>query len=171
MSKITVKVEGLDKLLKSLQNESEEIKQQIGFEIRESANEMANRAAADVPVDQGLVRAEISSIEVDELTYDVVSPADYSAFLEFGTKSKVSIPAGLEDVAAQFRGGKNGTADQAKKAIFEWCRRKGIEESAWYPIYRSVMMNGIRPQPFFFKQLAREKNNLIKNIKQVLKNR
>lgn len=171
MSKITVKVDGLDKLLKSLQNESEEIKQQVSFELRESANEMANRAAADVPVDQGIIRVGISSREIDDLNFDVVSPADYSAYVEFGTKLRVSIPPGLEEVAAQFRGGKRGTAEEAKKAIFEWCRRVGIEESAWYPIYRSIMVNGIRPQPFFFKQLEREKKNLIKNIKDVLKRR
>lgn len=167
MSSLVFKVEGLEKLRKALQEKAKDIEQEIGMEIQDSAENIANNAALEAPVDQGMIKAQISSKKEDDLNYDVVSPIGYSPFVEFGTRSKVKIPAGLEKIAAEYRGMKS--EGDAKKAIFDWCRRKGIPEDAWYPIYRSVMVNGITPQPFFFKQLDKEKPRLIKNIQNVLK--
>lgn len=165
MSKsFNISVEGLAGLQTSLKNYSRAVQQQVEFEIQESANNIVNRAVADAPVDQGLLKNQITSFQSGALTFDVVSPTDYAPYIEFGTRKRVQVPAELQSVAAQFKGSRS-SAVTARKAIFEWCRRKGIDEKLWFPIYRSIMTNGIRPQPYFFKQLAIERAELIKNIK------
>ncbi|MGN6436873.1 MAG: hypothetical protein ACTHMM_10085 [Agriterribacter sp.] len=167
MSRVTVKVEGLSRVLKDLQNKAKEVQQEVALELDASALKMAEDAQTQAPTDMGVLKQGISHRKIDELNYEVVSQVSYSPFIEFGTKSKVKIPSGLQDVAAQFRGAKS--EGDAKKMIYDWCKRKGIEEEAWYPIYRSVMVNGIAPKPFFFKQLAEERPKLIERLKKILK--
>ena len=167
--RVTAKIEGLSSLLKGVKSYPEKVKQMISAELLDSAQSMANGAASDAPTDQGLLKNEITVNTIDDLNYEVVSQADYSPYVEFGTRSKVNIPAGLEEVAAQFKGGTGGTKEDAKEAIYAWCKRKGIPEDAWFSIYRSIMVKGVTPHPFFFKQIAKEKPNLIKNIKRALK--
>jgi len=163
---ISFRVEGLGDVLKALKKKSEDVQQQTGFELQEAANNIQNGAISDAPRDQGLLINEISIKEEDRLNYDVVSPSEHSPFVEFGTKSKVKVPAELQQYAAQFRNQKS--SGDAKKMIYDWCKRKGIDEEAWYPIYRSIMVNGINPQPFFFKQLDKEGPELLKRLKRLL---
>ncbi len=86
---ITFKVEGLNNLIKALREKSEDVQQQVGFELRESANNIQNGAINDAPRDQGLLVNEITMKEDDPLNYEVVSPSEHSPFVEFGTKTKV----------------------------------------------------------------------------------
>lgn len=100
------------------------------------------------PADHGRLRQQISSFKISDFAWEVVSAADYSAYMEWGTGIKVSVPAGLQSYASGFRGSKG--KGNPKALIYAWCKRKGIEEGAWYAIYISIMVNGVRPQPFFF---------------------
>jgi hypothetical protein len=165
---VTIEVKGLDKLQKQLTGLPSKLKKEVGAEIGFAAEEMAALAKADAPADQSFLRQEISVKKIDELNYEDVSGADYSGYLEFGTRTQVHIPAGLEDEAQAAKSAKGATSGSVRKAIFEWCRRKGIEESAWFPIYLSIMIKGIKPHPFFFKQLERVRPKLIKNIENIL---
>lgn len=164
---ITVQVSGLNQLLKAIKDKAKDVQEEVSIQLIESANEMVNGAAGDAPVDMGILRNEITVKKVDNLNYEVVSQADYSAYVEFGTKSQVEIPPGLEQVAAQFRG-KHGSSGEAKKFIYDWCKRKGIPEEAWFNVYRSIMVKGVKPHPFFFKQLEKEAPKLIQNIKNII---
>ena len=98
----------------------------------------------------------------------LVSRAEWSAFVEFGTRLKVSIPAGLEQEAAAAQVKTGGSSGRAKELIFAWCARKGIEQKFWYPIFVQIMTEGISPHPFFFKQLDAEKANLLNRLQQIL---
>lgn len=162
---ITVKVDKR-RLSKILDSQIADIKQQISFEIMDVSNEMVNSAVSDAPRDQGILVNSITARKTDDLNYEVTCPVDYAPFVEFGTKSKVQIPSGLQEIASQFRGQKS--AVKAKDMIFEWCRRKGLPEESWYPVYRSIMVNGIQPRPFFFKQVEPARKALIENIKRLL---
>lgn len=169
MSKpFTLELQGIDKLMTALSGMPEKVKKEIGAEIRFAAEEIEATAAQQAPADQGLLRNEISSFKVDELEYDIVSAADYSAFVEFGTRGKAVIPAGLQDYASQYMNRKGATSLGAKEAIFNWCKRKGIDPKAWYPIFLSIMINGTRPHPFFFSALDKVKPKLIERIKNIL---
>lgn len=165
---VTIEVKGYDKLKKQLTAMPAQLKKEVGAEIGFAAEEVAELARTDAPADQSFLRQQISVNKIDELNYEDVSGADYSGYLEFGTRTQVQIPAGLEDEAAAAKSAKGATSGSVRQAIFEWCRRKGIEESAWFPIYLSIMIKGIKPHPFWFKQLARVEPKLIKNIENVL---
>jgi hypothetical protein len=68
------------------------------------------------------------------MSYEIVSGANYSAYVEFGTIDHVSVPAGIEDYAMQFKG-------------------KGI-----------IKHGGVHPRPFFFPQLPIAQEAVKKNV-------
>lgn len=140
--------------------------QEVDGVTEDAAQNWAGRAIQAAPVDQGRIRQGISTNKVKAADYEVVSNADYSAFVEWGTKTKVRVPAGLSAYAAEFRGG-NGATDP-KKFIYDWCKRKGIDPKLWFVIYRSIMVKGITPQPFFFPQMPIVRQEWIADIKTIL---
>lgn len=161
----TIKVDGMDRAIKRFNSYPKRLRAEINAEFADSAQEMEQRAKSAAPADQGFLRNSISSFKEREMQYAVVSAADYSPYVEFGTGLKVRVPAGLEGYASQFRGGQKGNA---KQMIFEWCRRHGIDEKAWYAIYISIMANGVSPRPYFFPQVPIVKPKLITNLKRVV---
>ena len=121
--------------------------------------------------------------------YEVVAKMPYAAYIEFGTGGKVTIPAGYEQFASQFKGGKGGTFAQLLKALMEWVKRKGIvgtysvktgrrtgnksiqqkqNESAAYAIALSILKKGLRPHPFLIPAYEQEIPKLKTNIKRIL---
>src|SRR5688572_4961486 len=131
-----IQVEGLDKAVKRFDSYPKRLRAEVNGEFQDASREFEQRAKSAAPADQGFLRNSISSYKERDLNYVVVSASDYSPYVEFGTRSKVRIPPGLESYASQFRGGGSGNP---KQMIFEWCRRKGIDQKAWYPIYISIM--------------------------------
>ena len=171
---MSVQIAGMDELLSKLRSLPENITAAVGAEIQDGAQSIAAEAKRRAPGDQGFLRNQIAAIKSGDLSWNVVSGADYSAYLEFGTGEKVQIPAGLEDYAAQFKGdfasGTLGAGSNlsAKDAIFNWCERKGIDQELWYPIYVSIIVHGISPQPFFFPAALRQEPIILDRIKKAL---
>ncbi len=164
----TLDIEGIDTLQDRLAKASDEVLKEVDAEIGASIKVMEQGAKRDAPVDQGLLRNEISSQQDKPLQWSLVSQASYSAYVEFGTRDNVSIPPGLEAEAAAAQNATGASSLNAKEAIFNWCRRHGIEERFWYPIFVKIMVKGIHPHPFFFKQLDAEKANLLNRLEQIL---
>lgn len=140
----------------------------VDAELNDGAEAIAAEAKQRAPGDQGLLRNEIGAQKIGTLAYEVYSNALYSAFLEFGTRANVDIPPGLEEYAAQFIGSAGATALTAKDAIFAWCERKGIDKSAWYAIYITLLTKGGKPHPFFFPAVNRILPIIINRITKVL---
>lgn len=147
---------------------------ELARKFPEEFDEVAGIAAADwelrakqaAPVDVGFLRGGISHKRVSEGHWEVVSAAEYSAYIEWGTRLKVRVPADLQAYASQFKGA--GGQKGAKKFIFAWCQRKGIDKEAWWPIFISIMRNGITPHPFFFVQKPIIEQQLINDLKQLV---
>lgn len=165
----SIKVEGLEKLNSSLNKKAASLKKEINAEIGFAAEEAVGFMQSEAPADQGFLRGRISANQLGEMDWQIVSQSDYSGFLEFGTRLRVQIPAGLEDVAASIRANKGISPLDAKEAIFAWCRRKGIPPNMWYPVYLSLMTKGVTPHPFFFHNFERVKPVLLKNIENILR--
>lgn len=168
MAGFTFKLKGFEQLQRRLKELPKELQNKVAGELEDGAKRMVQGAKRDAPGDQGLLRGEITHFAVGPLTFMVVSGADYSGYVEFGTRSRVQIPAGLEEYAAEVKLQKGISSLSAKEAIYGWCKRKGIDPKLWFPIYRSLMTKGMHPHPFFFKQLARVEPEIIKNVQRIL---
>ncbi len=145
-----------------------EIKKEIGAEIQLAAEDFRDKAIRDAPADVGFLRSQITVLKTSELSADVVSGSKYSAPMEFGTKTKfVPIP-GID--SSEFKGQPSGgTWLQFIQNIKNWTKRKGIPTSAAYLIARSIFKHGVKPHPFFFKQIAPVRRDLFRNIRNVIK--
>ena len=163
------KIKGLNKVLKKLSkfgNEAEKI-------ISETTDSNAEMIVADAkvlaPINKGKLGQSIAKEEVTKLNYKVVVNSPYGAYVEFGTGKKVSVPKDLQDQADKFRGGKGGTFEEGLQAIKDWCRSKGIEEKFAYPIFISILNEGITPQPYLYPAWVKGKVRYVKDLKEDLK--
>lgn len=88
-----------------LKNYSQSIQRKIGNEIKASAFTIAANAKRDAPKDKGRL-VQLISVKQGATVFDieVISQADYSAYVEFGTGSGVRITPGFEAIAALARG-------------------------------------------------------------------
>src|SRR5947207_3222243 len=85
---------------------SKEVLEECDFVVNDSAKLWEQLAKESAPVTNGFLRGEILGSPVEFLTAEVVSPKFYSAYQEWGTGERVSIPTELLAYAAQFRGKK-----------------------------------------------------------------
>lgn len=166
-----IEVRGLRELEKKLGKFAPNLINAVDAELQEAANEYANLAIDAAPVDQGLLRQGIGSKKSGKLSYETYSQAFYYAYIEWGTKSKVQVPADLQSYAAQFRGTGKPQHDFFEH-ILAWVHRVGItarysvktrqrlkggkadkerEYQAARAIYYSILKYGIKAQPFFFQ--------------------
>lgn len=165
---INIGISGLRELKSRLEKAKKTLPDQLNAELGLAAEEIRGNAVKEAPADQGILRAEIQKGTDGKLSWFVFSNAVYSGYVEFGTRSKVRIPAGLEDEAAAIRS-KSTSSLNAKEAIFGWCKRNGIDKKLWYPIFIKIMTVGIEPHPFFFKQIPIAEKNLRRNAENLLK--
>lgn len=139
MKGVSIQVEGLERLKKKLGAIPENVKAEVDAEMSSVAREFENRAVRAVPVGlTGQLKGGITSGRVGEMHYEVVSRMLYSAYIEWGTITRVQVPSDLVEYASFFKG-------------------KGIRKNG-----------GIYPHPFFFPQLPIAQADLNKNLKEVV---
>lgn len=143
---------GIEDLIKDLDKYDDRIQKEVGAEIEASARTIIRNAKRAAPKDQGRISQLLSNRKVEPTVQELISGAEHSAFQEFGTKSKVRISnPELVAFAMQFKGVKLAKGKLGfRQMIYEWAKRKGIEKSAWWPIFMSILRFGIRAQPYFF---------------------
>lgn len=160
-----VTLKGFDEFQRKLKALPPQLKKQAGALVYDAAQLWEEKAKLDAPKDQGRLVGMIRAKKVAEMTSETVSAADYSAYIEWGTKSRVRVPAELASYAQQWKG---VTAPGGAKAIYEWCMRVGIPQNAWVFVYLSIMRNGIYAHPFFFKQMPFVQKQLVSDIEFML---
>ena len=104
---VSFKIEGLDALIKKLGKLPIEIEKEVANEVNASALAIQSKAKRDVKVDNSTLRSSIQLMSIFEdkrIIYSVGSRLKYAPYIEFGTGGLVTIPAGYEDFAIQFRG-------------------------------------------------------------------
>lgn len=159
-----MRVTGLDKVLKFFGKLPPQAQKELKAEVQFLAEEIKNAAQKDAPTDEGALKGRITTKNVGLIGSDVNAQAGYAGYQEFGTKSKVKIPAGLEDVAAAIRGSSPSQANPVE-ALMGWVERKGIAtngkrsrsrnalqaiKSTAFAIWRHIKRFGIKAQPFFY---------------------
>lgn len=141
MDSFSFEVKGLNRLIKRFDNAPEVLKKEMAAELYFSAKEIEGNAAAAAPTDDSFLRKGIDSEKEGELSWIVKSNAEYSAYVEFGTGDYVEITQGSN--------------------------LKGLANYAM-----SFYVNGkgkLPARPFLFPAFQAESLQLIKKIKNILK--
>ena len=184
-----VKLEGLNGLKAEFAAASKNVKTITDAELQAGAAEFVAGARRDAPIDQGALKGSISYYKEGELNYPIVAQKFYAPFMEFGTKGKYRPIPGTEAIAAAFKGYKGGDFQTLLRMIAAWVKRKGIagrfsvktrrrvgsnstqqaeDLSAAWPIAISILRNGVKPHPFFFKQQEVVWPKMVERIKRQL---
>lgn len=181
-------VKGLDRLLKIFNQLPQQVQSEMGAELEITANEIRDGAKRDAPVDEARVRNSISTQKNSITEFTTVAQSSYAGYLEFGTKTYVSVPAGLEDVAGSLKGPGEGSGNPYE-ALQGWVKRKGIAgtysiktkrlskskksqdniKMIAFIIWRHIKKFGIKPHPFFFKQLPEAESKLKQRVANIIK--
>jgi HK97 gp10 family phage protein len=136
---VNLRIIGLNETLKKLDDvKRKSLGSELDAVVESGAKEFLARAKRDAPVDMGTLRNSITYKKLAKLRYEVVSGAEYSAYLEWGTITRVKVPAELQSYATQFRG-------------------KGLRKNG-----------GIYPRPFFFPQVIPVKKLLEQRVKALI---
>lgn len=161
---------GVEDLVKDLKSYDQKIQTEVAHEIEASARTITRDAKRNAPKDQGRISQLISYKKISKLSLELISGAEYSAFPEFGTKSKVRIiNPELAPLAQQFKGVKLAGGKMGfRQAVYEWAKRKGIPKEAWWPIFISILRFGIRAHPYFFPAYYAEIPLLRKRLENIL---
>ncbi len=121
----------------------------------------------------------ISSLR-DGKKVQYISAAPYSAFVEFGIRTRYVKKPGFEKTAMRFKGiSNNGTGLTGMENIYKWAEAKGINKKHWYAIYKKIMDDGF-PIPggksvlagmggFFFQPYYEARNRIGVRLNGLLK--
>lgn len=179
-----IKTTGIDELLRKLEKAPEKVQKEVNGVFENTAKGFVQRAQRAAPKDTGFLTGEIAFRKEKEMRFNIFSASRYAGFLEFGTRRNFKAIPGFEKEAAELRNISGGTAEDALQNITEWVKRKGIrferadktksgkqrqltiEQTAWI-IWHFININGIKPQPYFFKQVAIAERSLEQDIKQI----
>lgn len=169
---MSAEIKGLAKVLKSLEKFGDEADKSILLITRSNAKEIESNAKSKAPKNFGKLAQSIDTeqdVSKDNKSYKIVVNAEYGAYVEFGTGTKVQVPNELKDVASKFKGGKGGSFKQGLQSIKDWCKAKGIDENAAYPIFISILRTGIKPQPYLYPAWKIGQKQYLKDLKSELK--
>lgn len=136
--------------------------QAVAFQIEKDAKQKA-------PVNFGKLAQSISHEKINESNYKVTVNEFYGAYMEFGTGAKVNVPSEFADMANSFKGSTGKSFADGLEAIKVWCKAKGIDEKAAYPIFAKILGAGVNPQPFLYPAWLKGKNDYKENLNKLLK--
>lgn len=182
---ITANVDGLDKLLGNFTNLGVEGIRMADAVIASNVDGMVLEAKQSAPADLGKIRQSLGKEKVSEdntVGYNFFCNALEAGFQEFGTGGKVDVPSEMADIASTFQGYKGGSMQEFILALIGWVRRHGLTgvysikthkrigtnasnldadtQAAW-AIARSILRNGLKPQPFFYPAFVNGRSKLM----------
>ena len=184
---IGIQFKGIDQLQKKFTNIPLKLVEEIDGELESGAQQFVAESKRKAPINDGLLRQGIGFDKKKDMDYTLFSAARYSAFVEFGTRSQVKIPPGLESVAAEFKNKKFGDYYDFLDKILDWVKKKGIGATYSVKTRRknrqtkdqlaevaqkiadSIMRKGIKPQPFFFNTWFEKRKQISKNVNIAIK--
>ncbi len=161
MPSLTFQFTGLSNVINKLKAIGETIKQDVKDELNATALEIVSDAQNNAPIDLGNLRANIGQVPVnDGLQQQIYSRAEYSAYMEFGTGTNVSINSfgeGFEELvtyAAQFK----GAGLEGKHPV--------LIKGRWVMVPYQL---NLLARPFFFPAVQKGTLEMIDRLKKILK--
>ena len=173
-----IEVKGFEAVIKKFDTLAKESQ----TKVQSALNDWADRTAADAKKlvsanssDEGALLRSISPI-YKQGAAEVISTSKYAAYIEFGTRKFAaayvsSLPQDWATYAATFQGkaAMGGSFADLVQSIMGWCKRKGIDEKAAYPIARKIIINGIKQRPFLYPSVLKNLPQLEKDLKDIFK--
>lgn len=135
----SVEIKGLRELESRLKRLPAELQKEISGVIENGAKVFVAGAKMDAPVDFGFLRGAIGYTRVGKMNYEVFAAKEYAHYIEWGTVTRVKVPAELQSYAIQFKG-------------------RGIKKNG-----------GIYPHPFFFIQIPVVKKQIEAGLQAIIK--
>lgn len=86
MVDLEIKVEGTDNINSRLHDKAEALRTGLGEALREVADLIVEEAQSTCPVDTGYLRDHIQITSESDTQVTVASTAEYSSFVEYGTR-------------------------------------------------------------------------------------
>ena len=164
-----MRVKGINKLLKQFQQFGKDSEEEFALEVEAGARNISKIAKSEAPANNGQLRQSIQPEKINELNWEIIAHASYAGYIEFGTGVMVSIPNEMKDIANAIKNNPKGDMHEAFESIKDWCRNKGIDERAAWPILMSILKKGLRPRPFLFPAWKQGSAKMIKDMKKTLK--
>ena len=164
-----MKIKGASKVIFELRAKKKGIDKKIDDITQANAIEMAGDATKRAPEAFGKLKQSISYSKVADLKWKATVNKEYAGYMEFGTGTKIQVPAEFSDMAKSFQSGGKGNFKQALENIKLWCKKKGIDEKAAYPILLSILKVGVNPQPFFYPAWVSTKKRYVNDLENLLK--
>lgn len=160
-------IKGVNEVIKELRAIGKDMEKLIDAETNDIAKQIEGDAKKLAPKNFGKLAQSISSEKVKESQYKVSTQEFYAGYMEFGTGTKVNIPAEFKDMAASFKG-KKGSYKEGLANIKDWCKRKGIDEKFAWVIFASILGAGVNPKPFLYPAWIKGKKDYLDNLKKLL---
>jgi HK97 gp10 family phage protein len=170
---MSIKVQGLDEAIKALSKYNEEVARDTAKAMNTSMIAVQKKAKLSVrgngTSNTGRLLSSIKTVQANkkDLVAITYSDVNYAPYVEFGTKTKVEVPNGLESYAAQFRGN-GGSFEQLEQNISAWARNRGIPQENVKFIAMKIAQFGVKAQPFLFPAWESERPKFEKAIKELL---
>lgn len=159
-----MKVQGVDKLLKQFDQFGKDGANIAAGETEAAARNISAQAVRNAPANFGKLRQSIQPEKITNLTWEVLANAPYAGYVHFGTGVKVSVPKEMQDQANAIKNSAKGNFDDALDSMKDWCRSKGIDERAAYPILMSILDEGLEPRPFLYNAWKKGAETFVKNL-------
>ncbi len=166
---ITVDISQLKDLSNKLKKAGPKTVKIAQLELKATAQETLQIAKILAPVDRGGLVQSMAMEAVSKMEYKIGNNKDYAAYVEFGTGAKAYIPPEFAKLAAKFKGATGESWENGLEEIRQWAIRKGIGEEAAYPIFMSILKNGIYANPFLWPAFKFGRAELVDRITQVIK--
>jgi hypothetical protein len=189
MAIFDIKIEGLSKVVASIDSGSKDFRKKAAEIIRNNVGEMVKNAKRDAPHDMGKLRNSITVQKNGEFEYEMVCQSSIAPFMEFGTKGRYQPIPGVD--ASEFKSNKGESGKGFYDSILEWVKRKQIGvtysvktrrkegtavdrqiqfEQIAFAIYLSIVRHGVRPQPFFYQQGPKQEPKINADFQQLVNN-
>lgn len=179
MSSIFIDTSQLTKGADRFKNMGSQLESVVDDVLNANAIELEEKAKQRAPVNEGLLKGQISANVSGHLRKEIAVNAFYAAYIEFGTGAYAaayasSLPPTWAEYAQKFKGKGNGTFAEMLTNLQTWVRLKGIAQgneikSVAYLIARSILRNGIKPHPFLYPAFAQQKPILEQDLENALK--
>jgi hypothetical protein len=191
---MSVKITGLKALQLQLKELPKVAKQEVFEAYQDFAFATEIEAKQLAPTNDGKLRGSIkgaASIKGDLVIAGITVDVFYAAYVEFGTRKFAAahvskLPADWQAFAAQYKGKAGGTIDQLLMNLVQWVKSKGFaayttksgnksnsknsmqaQESAAYIIARSILINGIKAQPYLYPAVTNQMEKLKENLNNI----